>query len=733
MVKVGEYSATLVTITPGYYPTSISTTKTLIQCLTSDPSECTLPDTPKIGYYLLGDAALSKKKIIQCTSVTDCTIKDIVTTSCSGIGKVLLSGDNYYYCNAASGTSNIQIISTDVSIPTYIKLGKPSDTNSAFSGAGTSDVLLKSFQYALILTDPPSGDSYILNDGSNQSSTPLYKYSSTTKKYDAITSTSVNDGYYIYGGGEGVGLIISCYNRECKTISAGTGYYINGGDSSTNRILRCDSSGSCTAQPVNESNTQDVIQGTTCNAIGKFLKGSTNFCVSTSGGNGISINDSESFYYVSVASGTVFSSGTVLLKVGNKAVVQLSGTYGYYLNNEDTNSIIRTKNGGYEKVASTTIMDNTCTGEGMVGGLIVDTNNSNKFYVCVDGTDENRVEISSSDSSTVYYYAIIGTGTKSLIGSSGHTVLMKKTKNYVELVNAVNEDESIIYVDSTTRQLSDEASFNSCSPTGSVIQYTLSGTDIIDKKICVKSCQLDSGSGCPSGYYLADDHKVLITEGDTTGTLYQCNGSSSCSIVPMSQMPIGYVQNSGSIYPESEIPYIACTLYGNTITCKTVDVETVDESGAVISTTDCSSRNVGDLIRDTGEDKSTVYKMCLSTTQSPILLDRDSTTVTNYFIKLDTETPFMKTKHPSNYVILNLKGGNAILNGVTEGEEDHNKYQYTDNTQRIYEKSSGNDTLDKAKEENTCKPGKTIYEYKFIGKDDYTNYYIENGSKEWSS
>ncbi len=211
------------------------------------------------------------------------------------------------------------------------------------------------------------------------------------------------------------------------------------------------------------------------------------------------------------------------------------------------------------------------------------------------------------------------------------------------------------------------------------------------------------------GYYIANDQKVYIENNDTEGKLYYCSTATSCKLVPTSDLPIGYLLNAGNrgYTSETDVPYIKCESDQGSVKCKAISVEG----------TTCTASTV-EIIND-----NNVYKLCLGTATTTDNIELSTSTTKKYFVSMANNNVY-GTKKESNFVIINLIKGNALLN-----KENLDRYQITLTTSayEIQEKTveNSNSVLCPSNTLSTA-----LKEYTLNKSDDETlNYYKEVASQ----
>ncbi|OUM68928.1 hypothetical protein PIROE2DRAFT_68642 [Piromyces sp. E2] len=90
LVKVTKQVIERVDVAAGYYPRpTTGLTKSLIQCTSTSPSDCTVVETAAKGYYLFGG---DRHHYVECE--TDCEVKDIEYSSCAAGGELPTCNDS---------------------------------------------------------------------------------------------------------------------------------------------------------------------------------------------------------------------------------------------------------------------------------------------------------------------------------------------------------------------------------------------------------------------------------------------------------------------------------------------------------------------------------------------------------------------------------------------------------------------------------------------------------------
>ena len=199
-----------------------------------------------------------------------------------------------------------------------------------------------------------------------------------------------------------------------------------------------------------------------------------------------------------------------------------------------------------------------------------------------------------------------------------------------------------------------------CATHNSITRYTIASGEVTATKDCVQVCTLlETGAkGCVAeGYYIANAQKVYTEADDTEGTLYYCSTATSCKSVATSDLPIGYLLNSGNRgYADgTDVPYIKCELDQGSVKCKAM----------AVTGTACTASKV-EVINDSG-----VYKLCLGTTTITDTVELSTSTTNKYLVSMAGNNVYGAQKQ-SHFVIVNLSKGNALLNN-----DNLDRYQIT--------------------------------------------------------
>jgi len=220
-------------------------------------------------------------------------------------------------------------------------------------------------------------------------------------------------------------------------------------------------------------------------------------------------------------------------------------------------------------------------------------------------------------------------------------------------------------------------------------------TDIIDPTNDAL-CDLKSSKAknCIIGYYLKDDVNGLVSDEDTTGTLYYCSTSTSCNEVEETDILPGYYRNADRTQ-NSSLPYIKCSKGSNNCEAITPDLTATD---------DCSSAGEGGLIgvKDMNNDSSPViYKLCLNNKKTGNAVSLSN--VSQYFVNIDKSNIFGQSE--GHYVLVDIDSyGNVLKN-----EHENKKFQYTDNEFRIQSRSNNGEACS----------DETLIEFNLIDNENY--------------
>jgi hypothetical protein len=246
--------------------------------------------------------------------------------------------------------------------------------------------------------------------------------------------------------------------------------------------------------------------------------------------------------------------------------------------------------------------------------------------------------------------------------------------------------------------LIEERTVNHCSSNDCNYYDCSAGTCIEHRTTCPSACDVTSPSGCDIGYYLydSDNHKLVDTE--TTGTLYYCDEADSCKVVGKGtsetgkDIPTGYLVNSDKTNNET-YGYIKC-VKGECTAVSVATKENCADTGVVI----------GDVIK---VDVKTF--ICNEVSASGGIEVASTDDEKQVFVNVSAANNAFGVTQNTDYpfVIANLDGGNAVLNG-----KDDTRYHYTN-------KDDTTNLIQARKSTAIC--GANIEKIQEFKKDDCTN------------
>ncbi|ORX75446.1 hypothetical protein BCR32DRAFT_271902 [Anaeromyces robustus] len=736
LVRIGKYSAVMVTPGEGYY--YITTISTIMKCTGTTVNSCTNYGSLAKGYYLQKEG--KTVRVIGCTYSDGytCTVEDVVTKFTAG--KIMKdSNDNKYkYCHKVNTKeTKTEIIAGDTG-KEHMILPKP--TAGDYSSVTTNNILLLNGNNAVIFIDAPTGAAnykgYYINNDKNKSSFPLIKFEGVAADGGSFSMvSSVSSGYYesILEATDGNKIIVcDSSSSDCLLKSGGQGYYINEGDKEINTIIKCNGS-TCTGITVTvAADTYDVKNADGCSsaAEGKLLVGTSKFCIDDS--TALDLNSaSEALYLVNGKENSAFPDDIGLLRTGNQAIVLQEAIKGYYLNggaDKDQNPVIKYNGSTYSTIASRDITGRNCTASDInsfVGGLIMDENRN--IYICLDESVQGKIQIKREGTTTYHQIFKLDSGTNAVLGTTGHDVLVRKGSLYVNLVaDAASDLVEInkLYVDSMSHVLKDSVTYTECATDQSVTQYTISSNEIESYKACDKKCDLtdlEHPSGCKIGYYLArKDNREIIVSPSIEGDLYECTADNQCKKLQQGT-PTGYLVNNG-MDETNGIPFILCTF--NSIGEKECKLPSITGTETCVD-------GIGHIYKKTESSGKTTYKICLDKKaiegDDGIAIDPEAKV--SYFVSMSEPNIFTRGRLLS-YAIVDFNHGNITI------RKDsicpcffHRKYKYTDANNKIEESVVNEQSNEKVYDG-------TIYEFEWIASekeqdDDTTiiNYYLLKDSK----
>ncbi|ORX75449.1 scaffoldin [Anaeromyces robustus] len=705
-------------------PTEDNVTAKITAGVIGSGNLCTAVDI-KPGYYLNG--ADTKNSVISCKDNV-CVAETINYKSCvdAGVGGVIkediyiedtYQNTKFYYCPENNNEEKVQFGEAAEQYY-YLTL---TGTNLGASG---TQLLLKKESYAFNIPVAGLSNGYYL-DHREKSSMKLVKCANS----ECNIPNSNKSGIYYYLNVKPIETtknLIKCDSNDCNIGSSEIpGYYVNG--DSSKRIIKCTGTSACTE--IDNDDTDYYTEGNSCGE-GKLLKAGTAFC--TDDTKNVNL-DVVGYYLINNPDNGPFGSSEVLVKSGENAVVTVTspGT-GYYLNGaNDANGangypVISCESGNCEKIGSSSIQVANCDDEekAEIGVLVFDSEGGN-IYVCEKAEAGGRIKLEGVEKVT--YFPITLSSSNPIFGNQkDDKVLLEKSSNAIVLV------EKTTYVNEGTKEgsIDPKKEYDKCNVDGNIIRYTISDKKIDEDKSkpCVKICPLESNSQCNPGYYLTQKGtKKLVVESDDgkEGDLYECTESGCTELTDASKIPIGYLVNKGNTGEDKEnVPYILCMKDKNKVICK----------AKKITRTDCTTGTplIGEIaeIADAETGKKSI-KICLglidagSDTDTGVELNEKNTV--NYMVNVDTADNVFGIENVLSYMVINVNGGNAIVNKETVDNVSP-KYRYTDKTYKVYAKNCTDE-----ERETVCNADTTIYEFELSYDENDVAYYIYNDEKTWQS
>lgn len=363
-----------------------------------------------------------------------------------------------------------------------------------------------------------------------------------------------------------------------------------------------------------------------------------------------------------------------------------------------------------------------------VGVIIKKSGTTDTIEFCLDGTNEKSVTVSSDNEGD---YLMVGTklGEGSTLPASRLTTtegqdntVITIGSNYI-IYNEAYTTNSEIYCANDQNKL--ETRFeNICSSTDCDYYTCASGRCTESSSNCPATVTPDDNcnpvsnpSKCmDGGFYIVDGSNALITTQNSSGatiTLYKCVESSGveCSNDGFT-IPTGYIPNADDV-SASEYKYSFIKCDGSNCEGYNAPDKTACEAA-------------GQLINL----NSSTLSICLQMTKadnSNAIVSAPLSAAGSYFVDTKVSNIFGDRSSDSSgytFVIVDVTATSVQLHGK---DDEDSRYKYTDNTYKIYNRSSN--------KSNICDASKTINEFELNQCSDYQsaeNYYYKlKQSHEW--
>jgi len=417
---------------------------------------------------------------------------------------------------------------------------------------------------------------------------------------------------------------------------------------------------------------------------------------------------------ITLGTSTITSSGSNLMiyqcSNGSENKLSCSRTYGYIYDGDGTKYYAVKADGTVEDVTDS-IGTNNCATEEMTGKL----HDTNKL--CLFGKTSSTLVSGAIDTAGTYIMNnvegnVFTSGLGTADASSNKSIVIQATTNVFYLVPD-DYDYCITDTDNSVTPTfkefctHDQANAN-CSP---IAECTGNLCKRGDGNNVAAECAIDltdenSSSNCKAGgYYLGSTNSgasTLIKDTGSNGYLIKCESAVKCDV---ETLEIGYYKYAGYAHK-----YIQCSVQGSA--CSVVDV---------VSKNDCTDDGVetGGIINNS----SGVDVICLDTTVADgVVLGATA----DYFVPGAASDNIFNSSVEGKYVKVSVDANKAILADLIAVDANVPKYQYTDDTYKVY----GRDASDKS--DTVCKTGNVLVEFKHDEDDnDVThNYYKKHVTYE---
>lgn len=407
---------------------------------------------------------------------------------------------------------------------------------------------------------------------------------------------------------------------------------------------------------------------------------------------------------ITLGTSTITSSGSKLMiyqcSNGSENKLSCSRTYGYIYDGDATYYALKA-DGTVEDVTSG-IATNNCNTEDMTGKL----HDTNKL--CLFGKTSSTLVSNAITSAGTYIMNnvegnVFTNGLGTADGSSSKSIVIQATTNVFSLVPD-DYDYCITDTDNSVTPTFKEFCVNSIASCSPIAECSGNLCKREDNNNVAAECAIDltsesSSSNCKAGgYYLGSSNSgasTLIKNTGTDGYLIRCDSAVKCVL---ETLDVGYYKYAGQANK-----YIKCSVQGTA--CSVVDV---------VSKNDCTDDdvNTGDVIKNnSGNDV-----ICLDTTVAAgVVLGATA----DYFVPGATSDNIFNSSEEGKYVKVSVDANKAILSAKIGDDANVPKYQYTDDTYKVY----GRDASDKGT--TVCKAGNVLVEFKHDANDngDNCNYY----------